>query len=60
MTDQTCALRVLIVEDDPDARQIYTGMLYYNGFDVDVAGDVFDAVDAIQKHIPDAILIRTP
>ena len=45
------------MEDDPDQREIYSSLLYYNGYDVSEAESMMGAVDAIEEHIPDVILL---
>jgi DNA-binding response OmpR family regulator len=49
--------KVLIVEDDPDQLEIYARLLYYNGFDVDLAHDSEQAVTLARRNAPDAILM---
>ena len=56
-TQELRAPQVLIVEDDPAVRQMYASSLYYNGFDVVEAGTAMQAVDAISRKRPDAILL---
>ena len=51
------ATRVLVVEDDPHQREIYSTLLYYNGYDVKEAGSMFEAVDRIAQQKPDIILL---
>jgi CheY-like chemotaxis protein len=51
------APQVLIVEDDAAVRQMYASSLYYNGFDVVEAATAMQAVDAIARKRPDAILL---
>jgi CheY-like chemotaxis protein len=48
---------VLVVEDDPDQRRIFKALLYYNGYDVDEAATLSDAMHHIEEHEPDAILM---
>ncbi len=49
--------RVLIVEDDPDQREVYAALLYYNGFDVLQAGTAGRGVELARQDRPDAILM---
>lgn len=48
---------VLVVEDDPDDREIYGRVLCYNGFDVIFASDVATAVRSARDQAPDLILL---
>ena len=49
--------RILLVEDDPDQREVYEALLYYNGFDVLVAADGESGLRSALEERPDAILI---
>jgi two-component system, OmpR family, response regulator MprA len=49
--------RILIIDDDGDLRQIYAGLLYYNGFDVDQAASALGGMEAIARAKPDAIVM---
>ena len=49
--------RILIVEDDPHQREIYTRMLFFNGFDVVEAGTASRGVELARTRRPDAILM---
>jgi twitching motility two-component system response regulator PilH len=49
--------RILLVEDDPDQREVYEALLYYNGFDVLVAADGESGLRSAIEEKPDAILI---
>ncbi len=49
--------RILVIEDDPYQRDIYSKLLYYNGFDVECAEDAEDGVRVADAHPPDAILM---
>lgn len=48
---------MLVVEDDRDQREVYCALLYYNGFEVDGAGSMLEAVEHIRTQKPDAILL---
>lgn len=53
-----CALpRVLIIEDNPLQRDVYTKLLYYNGFDVDFAADAESGLRIAVENPLDAILV---
>lgn len=54
--------RVLVIEDNADQREVYSSLLYYNGFDVDQAATAEDGFLIIQQRRPDVILtdIRLP
>jgi CheY-like chemotaxis protein len=48
---------VLVVEDDPDDREIYGRILGYNGFDVVFAPTGSDAMELAQQYRPDVVLL---
>lgn len=53
---------VLVVEDNPDERQICSAVLYYNGFDVIEASTGEAALELARKHHPAVIImdVRLP
>jgi two-component system cell cycle response regulator DivK len=48
---------VLLVEDNPHNRKIFSGMLVHAGFAVVEAEDGHQALAAIEKALPDVILM---
>jgi len=48
---------VLVIEDDPLQRDIYKSLLYYNGFDVEIAPDAESGLTSAFEQHPDAILV---
>jgi len=48
---------VLVVEDDPHQLEIYSTLLYYNGYEVREAASMYEAVDRIAQEKPDVILL---
>jgi two-component system cell cycle response regulator DivK len=48
---------VLLVEDNPHNRKIFSGMLTHSGFEVLEAEDGQQALDAVAKSLPDVILM---
>jgi CheY-like chemotaxis protein len=48
---------VLLVEDNPHNRKIFSGMLTHSGFKVVEAEDGHQALAAMQKLLPDIILM---
>ncbi len=50
-------VRVLIVDDEPDIRATVSAMLEIEGYEVDEAANGADALDAIDRHAPDLILL---
>ena len=50
------ALRVLVVEDDPDAREALQVLLTNQGYDTAVAGDGRSALDTAAAFRPDVLL----
>ena len=50
--------RALLVEDNPNERQLLAGFLKMAGFEVETAGDGEDALDYLKSHeLPDVILL---
>lgn len=49
-------LRVLIVEDDMDCRELYSTILHENGADVAAASDVATAVEMFASETPDVVV----
>lgn len=50
-------IRVLIVDDEPDIRATVSEMLEIEGYDVDEAANGADALLAIERRLPDLILL---
>jgi DNA-binding response OmpR family regulator len=48
---------VLVVEDDPAARELLRAALAFAGFSVFVAGDGLNALHVLEQHTPDAIVL---
>ena len=53
-TDRPC---VLLVDDYPDAREMYSEYLQYSGFDVIEAGNGIEALQQAIEREPDIILM---
>jgi CheY-like chemotaxis protein len=49
-------LRVLLVEDEPDARELLAELLASRGAQVDYVGSVAEAYACLDKHVPDVIV----
>jgi CheY-like chemotaxis protein len=49
--------RVLVVEDDPDAREIYEGMLGYSGYEVLTSGSIAEARRVASARRPDIVIL---
>ena len=49
--------RVLLVDDYPDAREMYSEYLQYSGFDVIEAGNGVEALERAADSAPDIILM---
>ena len=49
--------RVLVVDDDPDARWLVTDALKEHGFEVSVAGDGHRAQEQVQGRSPDLVIL---
>jgi two-component system OmpR family response regulator len=57
MSDTEQRDRVLVVDDDPGIRGLLTSALGFAGYQVDVAADVGQALDQVQAHRPDVIVL---
>jgi CheY-like chemotaxis protein len=57
MTAKVERRRVLVVDDYPDAREMYAEYLKYSGFDVIEAGNGREALDRALDSAPDIILM---
>ena len=55
MTDD--AKTVLVVDDDPDAREYLTTVLQDNGFMFTTANDGAEAIAALEKEVPDLVAL---
>lgn len=49
--------RVLVVDDYPDAREMYAEYLQFSGFDVIEAGNGMEAIERAADSAPDIILM---
>jgi CheY-like chemotaxis protein len=56
MADDKRRDRVLVVDDDPDAREVMAVVLTQAGYTVEVANDGFDAIGKMGKAEPDIVL----
>src|SRR5262245_23335023 len=54
---ETVASRILVVEDEPAVRTAIGRFFSQQGFDVDVAGDVFDAEACLSRSSPDVLIL---
>jgi two-component system, cell cycle response regulator DivK len=57
MTAKSDRQRVLVVDDYPDAREMYAEYLKYSGFDVIEAGNGKEALERALDSAPDIILM---
>jgi two-component system, cell cycle response regulator DivK len=48
---------VLVVDDDPDALDIYRQYLSFVGMNVETARDGMEAIQRAQMHVPDVIVM---
>ncbi len=55
MTDD--AKTVLVVDDDPDAREYLTTVLQDNGFMATTANDGVEAIAALEQDVPDLVAL---
>ncbi|NQT40397.1 MAG: response regulator [Planctomycetes bacterium] len=51
------ARTILVVDDDPDAREFLTTVLQDNGFTTATANDGTEAIAMIEKSVPDLITL---
>jgi two-component system response regulator MprA len=51
------AVRVLVVDDDPDVRDSLRRSLSFEGYEVTTAGDGLQALDAIAAERPDVVVL---
>ena len=49
--------RVLVVDDDPGIRRLLVSALGFAGFDVTIAGDLSEALEAVASTTPDVIVL---
>jgi PleD family two-component response regulator len=49
--------KILVVDDNPDERRIYSALLYYNGFDVLEASSGDEAISLARADKPDVVLV---
>ncbi len=54
--DSPAPVRVLVVEDDPETRCYYSGVLLEDGFAVDQAHNGLQALDKARLSAPDLVL----
>jgi len=57
MTTKAARPRVLVVDDYPDAREMYSEYLQFSGFDVTEAANGIEALQSAIEHAPDIILM---
>ncbi|PSM45018.1 DNA-binding response regulator [Streptomyces dioscori] len=49
--------RVLVIDDDPGIRRLLISALGFAGFEVDVAGDLTEALEQVARTPPDVIVL---
>jgi CheY-like chemotaxis protein len=49
--------KVLVVDDEPEVRQVLQEFLASRGYDVNVASDGFEALEALESIKPDLVLL---
>ena len=57
MSKKTVRPCVLLVDDYPDAREMYSEYLQFSGFDVVEAANGMEALQSAAEHYPDIILM---
>jgi PAS domain S-box-containing protein len=56
ITDRLDGLRILVVDDEPDTRDLLKQGLEYAGATVSLAGSAAEAIAAIEKDVPDILI----
>ena len=56
ITDRLDGLRILVVDDEPDTRELLKQGLEYCGAKVEVAGSTAEAIDSLKMLIPDILI----
>lgn len=54
---QTRFRRMLVVDDDPDIRQMFHLYLASRGYDVSVASDGLEAIGAVESRAPEVVVL---
>ncbi len=49
-------VRVLVVDDEPDARELVAYLLETSGMEVSVAGSAAEALTSLADHVPDVVV----
>lgn len=49
--------RILVVEDDADLRRMFRNALSIAGYDVEEAGDGVEALQLVENHPPDLVVL---
>lgn len=54
--------KVVVIDDNPDDLTIMSALLYYNGFDVQQAGNAAEGIELATSVEPDAVImdVRMP
>ncbi|MDB4966473.1 MAG: two-component hybrid sensor and regulator [Myxococcales bacterium] len=55
-TERLAGVRVVVVDDEPDARELLTVVLEHHGAEVESAGSVEEALGLVQRFLPDALV----
>ena len=51
------AKRILVVEDEPDHRELLQIIFSVHGYDVETAANAGEALEHIAQHVPDAMIV---
>jgi DNA-binding response OmpR family regulator len=52
-----CGERVLVVDDEADIRGTITALLRFNGYEVDNVANGHDALNEVERELPDLVLL---
>ncbi|WP_344408843.1 response regulator [Actinomadura nitritigenes] len=51
------APRILVADDDPAVRSALERVLRFNGYEVELAADGLETLEAIDRAVPDAVVL---
>ncbi|MDN6333006.1 MAG: response regulator, partial [Micrococcaceae bacterium] len=57
MTDKPAEAKLLVVDDEPNIRELLSTSLRFAGFDVTAAANGREALAAVEKELPDLAVL---